>query len=939
MLENNDSCPIADSNKMILNDIIINSPKIKLMGNEEFVSKLTNYCMRKSKDLTRNDTLKMMPYKDLLAYGINLKKESSGEDDMIMKKPVTKLSNKRIKAFSGGKLAPFLNRKNYIISSHITTGQQEDNAVDTYSCLGDKRPIFTKKSNNTLMSTRIMHSFNNICDSFESENEEIEYVYFDYLPKIYSIHPQSTLSSMIKEFLEFLHFVIVVYYSTTLITNLNRKVLEVILEIGLIFKFVTKHFLIGFSDPKMNKINFSPYKIFIRAMTIHPVKSIFDLLNALPVKIVILIFGIDLIWQLEYAYVFLKILLISSMSSYLDISSLFNSWHSDEQLDNSNKIKQGFSSLHQFFTRPELKILVLFLLCLHLYSCFWIFSAKRSSSSTIYNENSWIVANHYDVLELQSLYVVSIYFSMTTLFTIGYGDIVARTTLERVIVIAFLVFGCLIYTFFISITSNLMTKHNQKQQMLAERVEYLKSIKCQYKLTQNFIRKIEEQMRFYIKNWHGDKEELLKSLPHSLKVALQTIIYSKYFGKVKFLKLINNHSFLVNLSSKVKIFHYDNKEVVLQQSQILDEMLFVISGSITLSTKIGYESCPIARITEGNHFGSILVYTYSLSPYTIVADKKSTVMFLSKKDLSALKLEYTGIVGGLLKESYISHFFTEIKRKMAEQYFHDYFTLINFSEFYMQKVNEAIMKDMEANDLQSVNQLNELTPKSNEPQFVAEKRPIQATTGKPTSKSLTKQQNHDLKTVYTNLKVKKVYLEDSILLSYSHINDCFYKSKYITTDEEPKEFSSVRSSDDKLFRGPAHSIILQGLIKDARDNAKVENNGILSFVKKRPIPKVLARTMQCYQSQGTYLKVCTQFSFTILKQQPNRNTESKTTISSLTINSNLGTLKVPKVRGLHKTCLLKKIDLLIARSSQSLTSPFMESRIQSLVKRRKKKKQ
>ena len=65
--------------------------------------------------------------------------------------------------------------------------------------------------------------------------------------------------------------------------------------------------------------------------------------------------------------------------------------------------------------------LMLLFLMTHFIGCLWIFIAKYFHSNLIEND-SWIEAGGYEDANMMDLYVLSVYFTMQTLTTVGYGD-------------------------------------------------------------------------------------------------------------------------------------------------------------------------------------------------------------------------------------------------------------------------------------------------------------------------------------------------------------------------------------------------------------------------------------------------------------------------------------------------------------------------------------
>ena len=75
----------------------------------------------------------------------------------------------------------------------------------------------------------------------------------------------------------------------------------------------------------------------------------------------------------------------------------------------------GFTRLFHFF--------ISVILITHLTGCLWYFTAKLEGL----NPNTWVMRGELQDDSISMLYISSIYWSFTTLTTVGYGDITART--------------------------------------------------------------------------------------------------------------------------------------------------------------------------------------------------------------------------------------------------------------------------------------------------------------------------------------------------------------------------------------------------------------------------------------------------------------------------------------------------------------------------------
>lgn len=79
----------------------------------------------------------------------------------------------------------------------------------------------------------------------------------------------------------------------------------------------------------------------------------------------------------------------------------------------------------------------------HFIGCFWIFIGR-----TFNEKGSWLDAQDVDTgdVNMWELYLMALYFSMTTITTVGYGDISATNTLERILCVFLHIIGVLSYS-------------------------------------------------------------------------------------------------------------------------------------------------------------------------------------------------------------------------------------------------------------------------------------------------------------------------------------------------------------------------------------------------------------------------------------------------------------------------------------------------------------
>ena len=108
----------------------------------------------------------------------------------------------------------------------------------------------------------------------------------------------------------------------------------------------------------------------------------------------------------------------------------------------------------------------------HFMACFWIFTATISLEPTVddngnpvldengnpMNDNTnWILFFKFDKLLDSSLYITAFYYTVTTITTVGYGDIRGTNIIERIICCLLMVLGVVFFSIASGTFTNIIT--------------------------------------------------------------------------------------------------------------------------------------------------------------------------------------------------------------------------------------------------------------------------------------------------------------------------------------------------------------------------------------------------------------------------------------------------------------------------------------------------
>lgn len=93
-----------------------------------------------------------------------------------------------------------------------------------------------------------------------------------------------------------------------------------------------------------------------------------------------------------------------------------------------------------------------FILVCHVIACVWIFIGKESLFELIESPNggtapqNWLTNAYLDKATEYQKYTASFYFTVTTMTTVGYGDISGHNSLERIICMLIMIIGVVVFS-------------------------------------------------------------------------------------------------------------------------------------------------------------------------------------------------------------------------------------------------------------------------------------------------------------------------------------------------------------------------------------------------------------------------------------------------------------------------------------------------------------
>jgi hyperpolarization activated cyclic nucleotide-gated potassium channel 2 len=104
-------------------------------------------------------------------------------------------------------------------------------------------------------------------------------------------------------------------------------------------------------------------------------------------------------------------------------------------------------------------------------------------------------------LEDFDLYITSVYFTTTTIVTVGYGDIGPFNTAEKLVCILLMLIGVISFTFATGALSSIISSYDSSQAKLKEKTDVLNMLKKDYHLGEDLYESLMKTIKYdYSKN-------------------------------------------------------------------------------------------------------------------------------------------------------------------------------------------------------------------------------------------------------------------------------------------------------------------------------------------------------------------------------------------------------------------------------------------------------
>ncbi|XP_066533222.1 potassium voltage-gated channel subfamily H member 5a isoform X1 [Hoplias malabaricus] len=228
-----------------------------------------------------------------------------------------------------------------------------------------------------------------------------------------------------------------------------------------------------------------------------------------------------------------------------------------------------------------------------------------------------------------TLYISSLYFTMTSLTTIGFGNIAPTTDGEKIFSVAMMMVGSLLYaTIFGNVTTifqQMYTNTNRYHEMLNNVRDFLKLYQVPKGLS-------ERVMDYIVSTWAMSKgidtEKVLSICPKDMRADICVHLNRQVFNEHPAFRLASDGC-LRSLAVEFQTTHCAPGDLIFHAGESVDTLCFVVSGSL----EVIQDDEVIAILGKGDVFGDVFWKE------TTLAHACANVRALTYCDLHVIKRE------------------------------------------------------------------------------------------------------------------------------------------------------------------------------------------------------------------------------------------------------------------------------------------------------------
>jgi voltage-gated potassium channel len=245
-------------------------------------------------------------------------------------------------------------------------------------------------------------------------------------------------------------------------------------------------------------------------------------------------------------------------------------------------------------------------------------------------------------------YIRAIYWAVTTLTTIGYGDITPEQNNEMIFTMFVQFLGVALYGYIISSISKILLKEDPAKEQYRENINRLNALISYRKLPKDLQNKLRNYYTYLWEKRLGFNEHsFLGSLPPSLRREMLMYLKKDAVEKIPVFKGADSR-LITEIAQCLEPMVFTPNDIVFHAGDQAEEMYFIIKGTMQV---ISADGTILAVLTEGAFFGEMALFMNRTRSATISALSFCDVYMLKKHDVDRVFAKHPAFAKKIREEA------------------------------------------------------------------------------------------------------------------------------------------------------------------------------------------------------------------------------------------------------------------------------------------------
>jgi hypothetical protein len=270
----------------------------------------------------------------------------------------------------------------------------------------------------------------------------------------------------------------------------------------------------------------------------------------------------------------------------------------------------------------------------HLVACSWFFTASAQE----FPVGNWAETAGIEDSAPVDQYVRSLYWAITTMTTVGFGDITPKRTTEYLVAMIVMLLGATLYAFIIGSIASLLSSLNIEKTRHRDKVQNLSYYLQQRGASADLNNRVRGYYEYLWSKHRGVAEsDLLNDLPRALQIEIKEQLAKQVIQQVPLFEFCST-VLKMELLAALQLESYGPGIAVVREGEKAGDIFFIVDGNLAVTVEDNNELN--IELGPGEYFGYLSLVLNERRTASVVAKDYCDLMRLSQHDYNAIMKSY-----------------------------------------------------------------------------------------------------------------------------------------------------------------------------------------------------------------------------------------------------------------------------------------------------------